>query len=170
MPMPKTAKKTVSKSQELINDGKFDEAIELLESARKRHRDNAHISEVLSKVLSDRGAARVSKMNQPESGFKDFLRAVEVNPQNWRALVNLCSVAQARGDFDLALKSGKEALTLHPELRSNTNFMQQLSELESHNNQPRGIPTQKSAPKFCSRCGIKLIDPRKFCPNCGNKL
>lgn len=129
--VPGTAEEAISRGRELYEDGKFDEAIDLLENASGVYKNHTGIGELLSTVLSDRGAARFSKMGQPESGFKDFLRATEVNPRNWRALVNLCSVAKERGDFELALESGKKALALHPELRSNTQFMQQLSTLEA---------------------------------------
>jgi tetratricopeptide (TPR) repeat protein len=129
-PIPQTAEKAISEGRALYQDGKFDEAIELLEKALSVYKGNTSIAELLSTVLSDRGGARFSQMGQPELSLKDLLRATEVNPQNWRALVNLCTVAQGHGDFELALQSGQRALALHPELRSNSQFKRQLSALE----------------------------------------
>jgi tetratricopeptide (TPR) repeat protein len=128
--IPGTAEEAVSKGRELYMADKFDEAVELLEKASDVYKNHTGIAELLSTVLSDRGAARFSKLDQPESAFKDFLRATEVNPQNWMAFVNVCSLAKERGDFELALRSGNKALALHPELHSHTQFMQLLSTIK----------------------------------------
>ncbi len=105
----------VSRGRELCNAGKFDEATELLEEASTTFEDKSEIKELLSSILSDRGAIRFTKLGQLESGFQDLLRATEFNPRNWVAFYNLCLAAKERGDSQLALESGKKALMLRPE-------------------------------------------------------
>jgi tetratricopeptide (TPR) repeat protein len=126
--VPGTADEAVAEGQELNAAGKFDEAINLLEKARSAYPGHARSAELLAEILSDRGAARY-QMGQPESAFQDFLRATQADPRNWRALVNLSSAAKQRGDSDLAREAGRKALALHPELRSNAQFMKQMSAL-----------------------------------------
>ena len=62
-------------------------------------------------------------MKQEESGFRDFLRVAKIPGQLLRPAQSLC-YAQQRGDFEIALHAGRQALTLNPELKDNSRFMQ----------------------------------------------
>jgi tetratricopeptide (TPR) repeat protein len=129
--VPRTVTETVSKGKALKGDGKLDEAIEMLEKAINVYENNLELNELLSDALNTRAAALI-KMGQDEAGFRDILRATQVSPENWYAQHNLCTTAENRGDFDLALQAGRKALALNPELGSNAAFMARLEDLKRH--------------------------------------
>lgn len=76
-----------------------------------------------------------------------------------RPAQSLC-YAQQRGDFEIALHAGRQALTLNPELKDNSAFMQRLSKLEPDSGSGHATTSRPNAFVFPTEASDELHAPR----------
>jgi tetratricopeptide (TPR) repeat protein len=101
--------------------GEIDRAIELCEKGLEKHPSYASAHVILGKCFYDKGAT--------ERARSEFLRVIELDPENMVALKSLGDIFLAEGDSDGAARFYKQLITIDP---SNENVAAALKELEEN--------------------------------------
>ncbi len=100
-------------------EGEIDRAIELCEKGLEKHPSYASAHVILGKCFYDKGAT--------ERARSEFLRVIELDPENMVALKFLGDILLAEGDGDGAARFYKELITIDP---TNEDVAVSLKELE----------------------------------------
>ena len=104
------AKRDFDKASSLVGEGRFEEAVALLERAAKIDPDN---EEVLYHL-----AFSLSKLNRPEEAIQHYQRTLEIFPDYAEARINLGNLLMNQGSFQEAEKAFRLALEVASELAS----------------------------------------------------
>lgn len=101
--------------------GEIDKAIELCEKGLERHPSYASAHVILGKCFYDKGAT--------ERARSEFLRVIELDPENMVALKFLGDIFLAEGDGDGAARFYRQLITIDP---TNEDVAAALKELEEN--------------------------------------
>jgi tetratricopeptide (TPR) repeat protein len=104
------AKRDFDAASSLVAEGRFEEALTLLERAAKIDPDNEEVQYHL--------AFSLSRLNRPEEAIQHYQRTLEIFPDYAEARINLGNLFMNQGSFQEAEKAFRLALEVAPELAS----------------------------------------------------
>ena len=111
-------KKIAEKVKDLVNEEKFEEALDLLEQALKDQPNSDEVKKMLADTLFSYGGYLNDELVlQHEKAKICFKRIVELEPNSYRAHYNLGISYQYLGKMDFALKECNEAVRLKPDYK-----------------------------------------------------
>jgi tetratricopeptide (TPR) repeat protein len=99
-------RKTVSEALDLVNSGKYKEAIDLLNKFLKTNPSSSPAHEILGAALALDGKV--------DEGLKELEKAVQINPLQSSALTKIGDVFMARGKWEEAEKKFNQAIQINP--------------------------------------------------------
>ncbi|MFX0074133.1 MAG: tetratricopeptide repeat protein [Candidatus Hermodarchaeota archaeon] len=109
--------KLIEKARLLLENEKFEKAIELLEDLYKKHPKHDYKKEFIDALFAYGGYLNDDYVLEYEKSIKFFKRIIDIDPENYRAYYNLGIAYFNLERFNEALKTFKIATSLKPDYK-----------------------------------------------------